>query len=135
MDYSIYDARKAGFGGFLIREEMQKQFEEQVEAIRGNTQSRLCFQNKNDLPNGFVCHRRGNDRGVLGMRCGHSSLRRSFAVINADDYYGAETFEVLVLLQRWMIRLEKIYSLWCFVCQKRWTMEWYQGDCKESMDF
>ncbi len=102
MDYSIYDARKAGFTRvvFLIREEMQKQFEEQVGSkYEGILKVDYAYQNKNDLPNGFVCPPErerpwGTGHAVWSAR---SSLgETAFAVINADDYYGAETFEVLV---------------------------------------
>ena len=102
MDYSIYDARKAGFTRvvFLIREEMQKQFEEQVGSkYEGILKVDYAYQNKNDLPNGFVCPPErerpwGTGHAVWSAR---SSLGdAAFAVINADDYYGAETFEVLI---------------------------------------
>ena len=102
MDYSIYDARKAGFTRvvFLIREEMQKQFEEQVGSkYEGILKVDYAYQNKNDLPNGFVCPPErerpwGTGHAVWSAR---SSLGdTAFAVINADDYYGAETFEVLL---------------------------------------
>ena len=79
---------------------MQKQFEEQVGSkYEGILKVDYAYQNKNDLPNGFVCPPErerpwGTGHAVWSAR---SSLGdAAFAVINADDYYGAETFEVLM---------------------------------------
>ena len=102
MDYSIHDAKNAGFSRvvFLIREEMQEQFEAQVgRKYEGILKVNYAYQDKNDLPSGFTCplarerpwgtgHAVWAARKVLGDN--------SFAVINADDFYGAETFEVLI---------------------------------------
>ena len=102
MDYSIHDAKNAGFSRvvFLIREEMREQFEAQVgRKYEGLLKVNYAYQDKNDLPSGFTCplarerpwgtgHAVWAARKVLGDN--------SFAVINADDFYGAETFEVLI---------------------------------------
>lgn len=102
MDYSIYDARQAGFTRvvFLIRKEMRQQFEEQVgRKYEGILEVDYAYQDKHDLPSGFNCPDKrerpwGTGHAVWSAR---SALRgESFAVINADDYYGAETFEVLI---------------------------------------
>jgi len=102
MDYSIYDARQAGFTRvvFLIREEMREQFESQVGSkYEGILEVSYAYQDKNDLPAGFTCPSErerpwGTGHAVWAARdaLGDSS----FAVINADDFYGAETFEVLM---------------------------------------
>jgi NDP-sugar pyrophosphorylase family protein len=102
MDYSIHDARQAGFTRvvFLIREEMREQFESQVGSkYEGILEVSYAYQDKNDLPAGFTCPPErerpwGTGHAVWAARdaLGDSS----FAVINADDFYGAETFEVLM---------------------------------------
>ncbi len=101
MDYSIYDAHRAGFSRvvFLIREEMREQFEAQVGSkYRGILEVDYAYQAKDDLPAGFSCpggreRPWGTGHAVWAAR---SSLAgSSFAVINADDFYGAETFRVL----------------------------------------
>ena len=102
MDYSIHDARQAGFTRlvFLIREEMREQFESQVGSkYEGILEVSYAYQDKNDLPTGFTCPPErerpwGTGHAVWAARdaLGDSS----FAVINADDFYGAETFEVLM---------------------------------------
>ena len=102
MDYSIHDAKNAGFSRviFLIREEMREQFEAQVGSkYEGILEVSYAYQDKNDLPAGFTCPPErerpwGTGHAVWAARdaLGDSS----FAVINADDFYGAETFEVLI---------------------------------------
>lgn len=101
MDYSIYDAKKAGFSRivFLIREEMFDQFKDQVgKKYDDHIEVEYAFQKMDDLPNGFK-KPRGRSRP---WGTGHAvwSARKKlndsfFAVINADDFYGAETFNLL----------------------------------------
>ena len=102
MDYSIYDAYKAGFTRvvFLIREEMHRQFEEQVgNKYKEKIEVDYAYQNKKNLPAGFSCPEKrerpwGTGHAVWSAR---DVLKNSpFAVINADDYYGKETFEELM---------------------------------------
>ena len=102
MDYSIHDAKNAGFSRviFLIREEMRVQFEAQVGSkYEGILEVRYAYQDKNDLPAGFTCPPErerpwGTGHAVWAARDALGD--NSFAVINADDFYGAETFEVLI---------------------------------------
>ena len=101
MDYSIYDAHRAGFKRvvFLIREEIADVFSEQVGSKYKNfLEISYAFQEKNDLPDGYTCpvNREkpwGTGQAVWAAR---KVLNNSpFAVINADDFYGTETFKVL----------------------------------------
>lgn len=97
MDYSIYDARKAGFRKvvFIIRREIEKDFIE----IIGNRISQVmdvayAYQELDDLPEGFTvpADRKkpwGTGHAIL---CCKDQLDAPFAVINADDYYGPEAF-------------------------------------------
>lgn len=102
MDYSIHDAKNAGFSRviFLIREEMREQFEAQVGSkYEGILEVSYAYQDKNDLPAGFTCPLErerpwGTGHAVWAARDALGD--NSFAVINADDFYGAETFEVLI---------------------------------------
>jgi UTP-glucose-1-phosphate uridylyltransferase len=102
MDYSIYDARKAGFERvvFLIRKEMQETFEEQVgRKYKNILDVEYAYQDKDDLPNGYSCPTDrqkpwGTGHAVWAAREVLSDC--SFGVINADDYYGAETFFQLI---------------------------------------
>lgn len=101
MDYSIYDAHKAGFRKivFLIRKEMHEQFQSQVgEKYTGIVEVDYAFQDKHDLPAGYTCPIErerpwGTGHAVWAAR--KSLENNPFAVINADDYYGYETFQTL----------------------------------------
>ena len=73
MDYSIYDAKKAGFSRivFLIREEMFDQFKDQVgKKYDDHIEVEYAFQKMDDLPNGFKNQGVDLDHGVRGMRFG-----------------------------------------------------------------
>lgn len=101
MDYSIHDAKRAGFTRviFLIRMEMREQFESQVgEKYRNILDVEYAYQNIHDLPFGFNCPLErirpwGTGHAVWASR--KSLAGNDFAVINADDFYGFETFQVL----------------------------------------
>ena len=101
MDYSIFDARKAGFNKvvFLIREDIAEIFREKIGAkYSGIMEVSYAFQEKSDLPLGCNCPESrekpwGTGHAVWSAR---KELENSpFAVINADDFYGTETFKVL----------------------------------------
>lgn len=97
MDYSIYDAIKAGFGKvvFIIREDIEEEFKEVI----GNRISKMIdteyvIQDIHNLPEGFsVPEGRkkpwGTGHAVLSCK---GVVDGPFVVINADDYYGKEAF-------------------------------------------
>jgi hypothetical protein len=102
MDYSIYDARQTGFSRvvFLIRREMREAFEQKVgRKYQGILEVDYAYQEKDDLPSGFACPPErekpwGTGHAVWAAR---GTLENTpFAVINADDFYGAETFSELI---------------------------------------
>ncbi len=100
MDYSIYDAIQAGFGKvvFVIRRVFEQDFREKIVAKYINRiPVELVFQDLDNLPKGFsVPEGRekpwGTNHAVL---MGKDVIKEPFAVINADDYYGRESFQVL----------------------------------------
>ena len=102
MDYSLYDARKAGFSKvvFLIRKEMHDVFEQQIGSKYCDTMEiQYAYQAIDDLPVAINC---SGDR-TKPWGTGHAvwSARRllagkPFAVINADDFYGSATFVTLI---------------------------------------
>lgn len=102
MDYSIYDAKRAGFTRvvFLIRREMREVFDEQVgRKYQGILEVDYAYQDKDDLPGDFACPPErekpwGTGHAVWAAREALQSF--PFAVINADDFYGAETFTELM---------------------------------------
>lgn len=100
MDYSIFDAIRGGFGKvvFVIRKDFEDAFREKVlSKYEGHIPTELVFQSINDLPEGFKCPEGrqkpwGTNHAVL---MGKDVIKEPFAVINADDFYGRDTFAVI----------------------------------------
>lgn len=100
MDYSVYDAARSGFGKvvFIIRRSFREDFEQKIASkYKDMIEVGFVEQELDKLPDGFPLP---PDR-VKPWGTGHAMLMASgvittpFAVINADDYYGANSFEVL----------------------------------------
>lgn len=100
MDYSVYDALRAGFGKivFVIRHDFEDDFRNKVIAkYKDHVDIEVVFQDINNLPEGFHPNPErtkpwGTNHAVL---MGKDVIREPFGVINADDYYGPETFTIL----------------------------------------
>lgn len=100
MDYSIYDAMRAGFGKvvFVIRHDFEESFRNQIlSKYEGHIPVELVFQSVDALPEGFsVPEGRekpwGTNHAVL---MADNVIKEPFAVINADDFYGRDSFAVL----------------------------------------
>ncbi|WP_236785977.1 sugar phosphate nucleotidyltransferase [Anaerococcus ihuae] len=99
MDYSIYDAKKAGFDKvvFIIREEIEKDFKEILgKRIEKVIDVEYAYQ-KNELPQGFTVPKErkkpwGTVPAILSAK---KFINEPFLIINADDYYGREVFELM----------------------------------------
>ena len=100
MDYSIYDAIRAGFGKivFVIRKDFEQDFRDKVlSKYEGHIPTELVFQALTDLPAGFTCPEErvkpwGTNHAVL---MGKDVINEPFCVINADDFYGRDAFAVM----------------------------------------
>lgn len=100
IDYSIYDAIRAGFGKiiFVIRRDIEDQVKERfVERLREKIVVDYVFQEITNLPEGVkVSPERqkpwGTSHAILVTR---DKIREPFGVINSDDYYGVESFKIL----------------------------------------
>lgn len=100
MDYSVFDAMRAGFGKivFVIRKSFEDDFREKVlSKYQNHIPVEVVFQDINDLPAGFKCPEErtkpwGTNHAVL---MGKDVIKEPFAVINADDFYGRDSFAVL----------------------------------------
>ncbi len=100
MDYSIYDAIRSGFGKvvFVIRKDFEKDFNEKILCkYKGHVPVEVAFQSIDDLPEGFtVPEGRVKPWGTShAIRAARNVVKEPFAVINADDFYGRDAFEVL----------------------------------------
>ena len=99
IDYSIHDAIKAGFRDvtFIIKKEIEKDFREVMDAhLEGkNINVKYVYQEIDKLPAGFsVPEGRRKPWGTAhALLCCLGTVDAPFAVINADDYYGAHAFE------------------------------------------
>jgi hypothetical protein len=108
MDYSIFDAIRAGFGKvvFVIRHDFEQDFREKILAKYSNhIPVEVVFQSLTDLPSGFTCPAErtkpwGTNHAVL---MGKEAIHEPFAVINADDFYGRDGFRVL---GEWLSQVE-----------------------------
>ena len=100
MDYSVYDALRAGFGKvvFVIRKDFEEAFREVViSKYADKVPCEVCFQSVDKVPEGCTYNPErtkpwGTNHAVLMAK---DLIREPFAVINADDFYGRESFQVL----------------------------------------
>ncbi len=101
IDYSIYDAIRAGFGKvvFVIKHAIDKEFKEAIgNAIAAHVPVEYVYQELEALPSGYTVPEGrekpwGTGHAVL---CCRGVVKEPFAVLNADDYYGRECFKLLV---------------------------------------
>ncbi len=117
MDYSIFDAIRGGFGKlvFVIRKDFEQDFREKIlSKYEGHIPTELVFQDINDLPEGFTCPEGrtkpwGTNHAVM---MGKNAIKEPFAVINADDFYGRDSFAVLgKFLSRLPEDSKNVYSM------------------------
>ena len=100
LEYSIFDALRAGFGRvvFVIRRDIQEEFDKYLlPRLSSQVHCEYVFQDLTDLPSGFSLPSTrkkpwGTSHAVLSAR---SKLNEPFAVINADDFYGQNAFQVM----------------------------------------
>ncbi len=100
LDYSVYDALRAGFGKivFVIRKDFEEDFRRVVlSKYEGKVQCELCFQSVDKVPEGATYNPErtkpwGTNHALL---MGRELIHEPFAVINADDFYGKESYQVL----------------------------------------
>ena len=100
IDYSIYDAIRAGFGKivFVIRHDIEEQVKERfVDKLAGKIEIDYVFQEITNLPEGVkVSPDRKKPWGTShAILVTEEKIREPFGVINADDFYGAESFKTL----------------------------------------
>jgi dTDP-glucose pyrophosphorylase len=100
LEYSIYDAIKAGFSKviFVIRRDFETEFTMLIgNKFTGNIEVEYAFQELTDLPHGFeLPATREKPRGTAhAVLCATNFIQEPFAVINADDFYGRESYQLL----------------------------------------
>ena len=100
IDYSIYDAKRAGFGKvvFVIKKAIEKDFKETVGArVPEGMEVCYAYQEVDALPEGYnVPEGRVKPWGTAhAVLCAKPFINEPFAVINADDYYGVDGYKVM----------------------------------------
>jgi hypothetical protein len=100
LDYSVFDAVRAGFGKavFVIRPDFERDFRDRVLAkFAGHIETECAFQTLDMLPGGFsVPEGRVKPWGTThAVLCSRDVVTAPFAMINADDFYGRDSFAVL----------------------------------------
>lgn len=102
MDYSVYDALRAGFGKivFVIRHDFEKDFKEKIiSKYEGVVPVEVVFQDIANIPEEYkskVNPERSKPWGTNhAVMMGKTAINEPFGVINADDYYGPESFRLL----------------------------------------
>ena len=100
IDYSIYDAIKAGFNKvvFIIKEENYEIFKETIgKRVEDKIKVEYAFQKLEDLPEGYNCPEErvkpwGTAHAILAAK---NNINEPFAIINADDFYGYDAYSVI----------------------------------------
>jgi len=98
LDFSVYDAKKAGFTKvvFVIKHAIEKEFKEIVgKRIESKIKTEYVFQELEDLPNGLKAPEErtkpwGTTQAIIACK---SVINEPFAVVNADDFYGRSAFQ------------------------------------------
>lgn len=102
LDFGVYDAQKSGFGKviFMIRKDIEKDFRERLfDRIAKNMDASYLFQSQDSLLSDEQKQLASNRKKPWGtihaVLCAKDTIKEPFAVINADDYYGRESFSIL----------------------------------------
>ena len=117
MDYSVYDAIRAGFGKivFVIRHDFDKDFRDIVlKKYQGLIETVVVYQEIENLPDGYEANPKrerpwGTNHAIL---MGADVIKEPFAVINSDDFYGPESFDILA---SWLKEAENKSGEYCMV--------------------
>lgn len=105
MDYSIYDALRAGFDRVvcIIKPEMREDFYEVIgHRLEKQVEVRYAYQRLDNLPAGYsVPEGRTKPWGTAhALLCAKEQIDAPFAVINADDFYGRDAFAAIAAFLR-----------------------------------
>ncbi len=99
IDYSIYDAKKAGFNKvvFIIKEENYQTFKETIGSrVEKHIKTEYVFQNNDLVPKEYQEYIKDRKKPLgtgYAILCAKNNIKEPFAVINADDFYGTESYK------------------------------------------
>jgi len=140
IDFSIYDALKAGFGKFvfIIRKSIETEFRAEIEKkLRGKAEVEYVFQELDKVPKAFF-----NPERVKPWGTGHAMLmakdcvKENFAIINADDFYGKEAFESMAEYLRATDKDSFDFSMMAYLLKNTVSDYGYvsRGECEVDKD-
>lgn len=140
IDFSIYDALKAGFGKFvfIIRKSIETEFRAEIEKkLRGKAEVEYVFQELDKVPKAFF-----NPERVKPWGTGHAMLmakdcvKENFAIINADDFYGKEAFESMAEYLRTTDKDSFDFSMMAYLLKNTVSDYGYvsRGECEVDKD-
>ncbi len=123
IDYSLFDALKAGFqkATFIINKSMEKEFQEILaKRFQEKIEVHYVFQEIEDVPEGIqVTAQREKPWGTAqAVLMAAPKINEPFAVINADDFYGANSFRMMFSYLSSLEREDKNYCLVGFLLSK-----------------
>lgn len=99
IDFSLYDALQAGFGKFvfIIRKSFEKEFKEIFnKKLEGKAEVAYVYQELENVPERYINPERTKPWGTgHALLMAKDAVKENFAIINADDFYGKEAFEVI----------------------------------------
>jgi dTDP-glucose pyrophosphorylase len=109
IDYSVYDAIRAGFGKivFVIRRDIEEIFREKVgRVVESRIETAYVYQELTHLPKGFTLPEGRTKPWGTGhaMLCAKNEVHTPSAVINADDFYGRSAY---LSLSRWLSQIKE----------------------------
>ena len=108
IDFSLYDAIQSGFGKivFIIRKKFEKEFKEVFnKKLEGKAEVDYVYQELENVPKKFVNPDRTKPWGTgHALLMAKDAVKENFAIINADDFYGAEAFETMA---KYLMKTEK----------------------------
>jgi choline kinase len=103
LDFGVFDAKKAGFKKvvYIIRKDIEKDFKERIfDRVSRNMEAEYVFQSMDSLLDKnqiLLSKNRTKPWGTVhAVLCAKDVIKEPFCVINSDDYYGREAFEIMV---------------------------------------
>lgn len=136
MDYSVYDAIRAGFGKvvFVIRKSFEEDFRKEIiSKFEDKIEVRVVYQDISSVPQGCSYNPErekpwGTAHAVLMAK---EAINEPFGVINADDFYGRESFEVLAKFLGEVVSKSNRYCMVAYRLQNTLSENGYvsRGEC------
>lgn len=140
MDFSIYDALQAGFGKFvfIIRKHIEEEFKEVFnKKLAGKAAVDYVFQELEYVPAKYQNPERQNPWGTgHAMMMAKDVVKENFAIINADDFYGKEAFEIMAKELTEMDKESYDFSTMAYLLKNTVSDHGFvsRGECKVNYD-